>query len=113
MVSPIRPFTCLFMSVVKQGGKHQFTDLSTVLLKQTQVSDKVNFLLICGSEKCHFRDRMFGIYVYLVRKEKKRFSRYLGDDGAKELVIICDHVHFSGKNEWTEDCLESPEGAGP
>ncbi len=27
MVSPIRPFKCPFMSVVKQGGKHRFTDL--------------------------------------------------------------------------------------
>ncbi len=37
-------------------------------------------------------------------------NMYLGDDEAKELVIICDHVHFSGKNEWTKD---SPKGAGP
>ncbi len=26
---------------------------------------------------------------------------YLGDNGAKELVIIYDHVHFSCKNEWS------------
>ncbi len=30
---------------------------------------------------------------------------YIGDDGAKELVVICDHVHFSHKNEWTQDCF--------
>ncbi len=38
---------------------------------------------------------------------------YLGDDGVKELVIICDHVHFFSKNEWTQDCFLSPKGAGP
>ncbi len=26
-------------------------------------------------------------------------NMYLGDDGVKELVIICDHIHFSCKNE--------------
>ncbi len=30
---------------------------------------------------------------------------YLGDEGVKELVIICDHVHFSRKNEWIQDCF--------
>ncbi len=34
---------------------------------------------------------------------KNRSHMYLGDNGAKELVIICDHVHFSRKNEWTKD----------
>ncbi len=29
---------------------------------------------------------------------------HLGDDWAKELVIICDHVHCSPKNEQTQDC---------
>ncbi len=38
---------------------------------------------------------------------------YLGDDGVKELVTICDHVHFSHKNKWTQDCFLSPKGAGP
>ncbi len=38
---------------------------------------------------------------------------YVGDYGEKELVIICDHVHFSQKNEWTQDCFLSPKGAGP
>ncbi len=44
---------------------------------------------------------------------KNGSNMYLGDDGAKELVIICDHVHFSHKNEWTKDCFWSPKGAGP
>ncbi len=35
------------------------------------------------------------------------------DDGAKELVIICDHVHFYHKSEWTQDSFKSPKGAGP
>ncbi len=30
---------------------------------------------------------------------------YLGDDEVKELVLICDHVHFSCKNEWTKNCF--------
>ncbi len=29
------------------------------------------------------------------------FNMYFGDDEAKALVIICDHVHFSHKNEGT------------
>ncbi len=40
-------------------------------------------------------------------------NMYLGDDGVKELVIICGHVHFSHKNEWSQDCFMSPKGAGP
>ncbi len=36
----------------------------------------------------------------------------LSDNGVKELVIICDHAHFSHKNEWTLDCFLSPKGAG-
>ncbi len=28
-------------------------------------------------------------------------NMYLGDDGVKELLIICDHVYLSHKNEWT------------
>ncbi len=35
----------------------------SVLLRQRQVSNKVNFLLMCVSEKCHFCVRMFGRYV--------------------------------------------------
>ncbi len=38
---------------------------------------------------------------------------YLGDDGVKSLVVICDRVHFSHKTEWTKDCFWSPKGAGP
>ncbi len=38
---------------------------------------------------------------------------YLGEDGAKELDTICDHVHLSHKNEWTQDCFLSPKGARP
>ncbi len=38
---------------------------------------------------------------------------YFGDDGVKELVIICDHVHLSHKHEGTQDCILSPKGAGP
>ncbi len=44
---------------------------------------------------------------------KNGSKMYLGEDGMKESVIICDHVHFSRKNEWTQDCFLSPKGAGP
>ncbi len=36
---------------------------------------------------------------------------HLADDGVKELVIICDQVHFSSKNKWTSECFQSPGGA--
>ncbi len=42
---------------------------------------------------------------------KNGSNMYLGDDKAKELVIICDHVHFLKKNEWTQECFLSPKGA--
>ncbi len=34
---------------------------------------------------------------------------YLGDDGVKELDINCDDINFSHKNEWTQDCFQSPK----
>ncbi len=37
---------------------------------------------------------------------------YFSVDGVKQLVIISVHVHFSHKNEWTQDYLKSPKGAG-
>ncbi len=44
---------------------------------------------------------------------KNGSSVCLGDDGLKELIIICDCGYFFHKNEWTEDCFLSPKGAGP
>ncbi len=73
-----------------------------VSLRQRQVSNKVNFLLICVSKKCHFYVRMFRRCVCVV---KNWSNMYLGEDAAKELVIICDHVHSSHENEWTKDCV--------
>ncbi len=43
---------------------------------------------------------------------KNGSNMHLGDDGVKELIIICDHVHFSHKSEWTQDCFLSSKGAG-
>ncbi len=101
MLPPIRPFKCPFMSVVKQGRKHQ-------LLRQRQVSNKVNFLLICVSEKCHFVSECSeGMCL-----EKNVFKMYLADDGAKDSVIFCDHVHFSHRNEWTKNCFLCPKEVG-
>ncbi len=37
---------------------------------------------------------------------------YFGENRSKELVMICDHVHFSHNNEWTQDCFLFPKGAG-
>ncbi len=47
-----------------------------------------------------------------LRLVKNESNMYLGDDGGKELVIICNHIHFSLKNEWTQNCFLSPKGAG-
>ncbi len=44
---------------------------------------------------------------------KNGSNMYLGEGGAKELIIICNHVQFSHKNEWTQHCFSSPKGAGP
>ncbi len=44
---------------------------------------------------------------------KNGSNMYLGDDGMKEMIIICDHVYFSHKTGWTQDCFLSPKGAGP
>ena len=55
------------------SNSHEYQRFSTVdcvarsrgslLFKQRKVSNKVNFLLICASEKCHFSVRMFRSYV--------------------------------------------------
>ncbi len=37
------------------------------------------------------------------RLVKNWSTTYLGDDEAKELVIICDHSHFSCEDKWTKD----------
>ncbi len=42
---------------------------------------------------------------------KNGSSLYLGGDVEKELIIICDHLHFFCKTEWTQDCFLSPKGA--
>ncbi len=34
---------------------------------------------------------------------KNGSNMYLGDNGGTELAIICDHIHFSHKNEWNQD----------
>ncbi len=81
----------------------------SVLLCLIQVSNKVHFLQICVSEKTHFYIQMFERYVSV----KNGSNMYLGDDGAKELVIISDHIHFFHINEWTQGCFLSPKGAGP
>ncbi len=49
----------------------------------------------------------------ICRLVKNGSSMHLGDDGAKELVIIRDHVHFFHENEWTRDCILSSREGGP
>ncbi len=39
---------------------------------------------------------------------KNGSNMYLGDDGAKEFVVVCDYLHFSHKNKWTEDGFLCP-----
>ncbi len=80
----------------------------SVSLRQRQISNKVNFLLICVSEKCHFCFRMFGKYMSL----KNGSNLYLGDDRVKELVIICNHVHFPHKNKGTASSFLKGRGRG-
>ncbi len=87
MVSPVRPFKCLFMSVVKQGGKTPaLKSHQNVSQRQRQVSNKVSFLLICVSEWCHFYVRIFWRYV----SREKWVQSILG-------IWVCPHLslHFS------------------
>ncbi len=110
MVSPVRPFKCPFMSVAKQGGKHQLPNparmccwdrdrsWTKLILSQFVCLKNAIFVSECSEDMC------------LV---KNGSNLYLGDDEEKELVTICDHVHFSHKNEWTQDCFLSHKGAGP
>ncbi len=88
------------MAVVRQGGKHQFQNLARMCCwdrdsSQTKLifSEFVClrndiFMSECSEDTCHV---------------KNGSSMYLGDDGAKESVVICDYVYFSLKNVWTQD----------
>ncbi len=87
------------MSVVKQGGKHRIPNLTRMcfwdrdksraqLIFYWFVSKNAIFVSECAEDLC------------LV---KNKSNMHLGDDGAKELVIICDLVYFSHENEWTQD----------
>ncbi len=73
-----------------------------MLLRQRQISIKVNFLLIYASQNAIFVSECLED-ACLVKKNGSIL--YLGNDGVKELVIICDYVHFFCKNEWTQDCF--------
>ncbi len=42
---------------------HVLKSCKSVLLRQRQVLNEINFLLICVSEKCHFSVRVFRRYV--------------------------------------------------
>ncbi len=45
---------------------------------------------------------------------KNGSNTYLGEDEVKELVIICDHLYFSRKHDWTKtaSCLLKGRGRG-
>ncbi len=81
-----------------------------VLLRPLQVSRKVNFLLMIMCLKN-------AIFVSDCSEDtclvKNGSNMCLGDDGAKELILIYDHIHLSHKNKWTKNCVWSPKGAGP
>lgn len=67
------------------------TDLTRVLLRQRQVSEKVNFLLVCLCKKCSFGVRILGKDMWFM---KNGSNIYFGEYGAQELVIISDHIHW-------------------
>ncbi len=110
MVSPSRPFKCLFKSVTKQGGRHCFfRSRRSVLLRQRQVSNKVNFLQNCVLKMSFLCQNVLEDKCLV----KNGSNMYFCDDGVKELVIMCDYVHFSIKNEQNQDCFLFPKGVGP
>ncbi len=93
------PFKCPFMSVVRQGGKHRFPNLATM----------------CCWDRGRFQTKLvFSWFVCLknvifvsecledTSLVKNGSNMYLSHDGVKELVIICDHVHFCYRNEMTQ-----------
>ncbi len=55
---------------------------------------------------------LLSVLKHKLNKTKNGSSMYLADDGAKDLVIICDYVYFSHKNERTQDCFLSPKRGG-
>ncbi len=103
----LRQFKCLFMSVVKQGRKHHFSDLVRMCCWDRDRSQ--TNLIFCVSKEMPFLNQN----VQKICLVKNDSSMYPGDNGAKELVVICDHVYFFHKNEWTQNCFLSPKGAGP
>ncbi len=92
-----------------------------MLLRQRQVSNKLNLLLICASENAIFVSECLGD-THLV---KNGSSMYLGDDGVKESVIKfifsirmnglqtacsplkgqgCGEAHVTLTEEWNDQC---------
>ncbi len=67
MVSPSHGFETILMSVYVRHKARREAPVpkasDDVLLRKRQVSNEVNFLLSCMSEKCYFYIRMFGRYV--------------------------------------------------
>lgn len=66
------------------------TDLTRVLLRQRQVLEKVNFLLVCLCKKCYFGVRIFREDMWF---RKNGSNIYFSEYRAQELVIISDHIH--------------------
>ncbi len=105
MVSPVRPFKCLFLSVVKQGGKHHFPNLMRVCCWDRDRSGSKLFFSDLCVWKMTFCVRMFRRSVSCEKWVQCVVWWWWGE----ELLIICDHVYLSHKNEWTQDCSK---GAG-
>ncbi len=110
MVSPLRPFKCPFMFVVKQDGKHRFVNLTRVCCwDRDRSGTKLIFSWFVCQKKCHFCVRMFGRYVSYEKWVQYVSWWWWGERIGPNLWS----VHFSHKNEWTQDCFLSPKGAGP
>ncbi len=105
MVSHTRPFKCPLWSKAGSTGSQilqEWVAKTETTLDRSQSSPDL----------CVWKNAIFVSECSEMCPVKNGSNMHLVDDGAKELVIICDHVHFSHKNEGTQDSLCSPKGAG-
>ncbi len=96
------------MSVVTKVRREHFPDVARVCCRDR---DRSRTKLIFSWFVC-LKNAIFVSECSEDMLVKNKSTMYLGDNGVKELAIICDHSHFSLKNEWTQDGFLSPKGAG-
>ncbi len=103
----------------------QDTYLPSILTQKTHISDLPDLARMCCWDRDRSRKKLITSWFVCLKKcnlvfecledtclVKNGSNMYLDDDWAKEVVIICDYVNFSCKNERTQDCFWSPKGAG-